>query len=268
MISLDKNTAMSDVKLSLEFKHKDPIELIGFTESLMNLASSYERHVLKISGGQTVDKQSRLYISKIKSGSIVIDLVDLYPVALAFMADTNTLIEFGKHLKKTIDFFLNKTKDKVEIDKHEIKEIAKIIDPIAKDRGGQLNIAAQNVTTGDIYVTFNINSIESNAIQNKVSDQLSLMNVAQQTNFNKVLFYWYQARSDFESKAGFTGIIESITAKPLKVIFADDDFKIEMLGKDNMNPFNFAFTVDVLVETLEGKPFAYKILKIHESYHR
>lgn len=215
-----------------------------------------------------IDKKSKLYIHQIKSGSILIDLVDLYPVALVFMNDSNTIIEFAKFLKSTVDFFLNRGEHNPEIDKQSIKEISKIIDPVAKDRGGQLNVAAQNISTGDIHVTFNINTIESNAIQNKVADQLALLNLSQKTNYTKVLFYWYQARNDMESKTGFLGVVDSITPKPLKVYFAEDDFKLKMISSDAMNPFNYAFVVDLDVETFEGKPFAYKILQLHESFHK
>ena len=50
----------------------------------------------------------RVYISKIESGSIITHLVDLFPIAIPFIENSNTIVEFTKHLKGTFDYFLGR----------------------------------------------------------------------------------------------------------------------------------------------------------------
>jgi hypothetical protein len=77
----------------------------------------------------------------------------------------------------------------------------------------------------------------------------------------KVLLYWNQATADGKSHKSDKAIIESITDKPLRVFFPDDDVEIKtamIAGRDN--PFTVGFLVDVEVQTIKGgEPFAYKI---------
>jgi len=61
------------------------------------------------------------------------------------------------------------------------------------------------------------------------------------------------------------GIIESITNRPLKVIFENDQLKDRMINVDG-SPFHLAYVVDVKVETIEGRPAVYKIVNFYESF--
>lgn len=267
MITLDKNYPMSDVVFKLEFIHKDPVELTTYTDSMSSLASRYQHFIIKSSNGQPIEKQAKLYISKIESGSIITHLVDLFPVAIPFIENSNAIVEFTKHLKGTFDYFLGRSDKKPDLDKTGLQEINKIIQPVAKDRSSQYNISTMNVT-GDVYLNVSVNTTEANAIQNVIRDEIKLLEAPQpMTPFERVVFYWYQAKKDFDSKTGFSGVIESISQKPLKVFFAEDNLAMEMLGQDDKNPFVMAYVVDVSVENVKGQPFAYKILKVHEVFH-
>jgi len=267
MITLGKNISMSDIVFKLEFLHKDPVELTTYTDSMSSLATHYQRFVVQSNKGQPIEKEAKLYISKIESGSIITHLVDLYPVALQFLGNSNTIVEFSKHIKNTFDYFLGKSDVKPVLDKSGFQEINKIIQPVAKDRSSQYNIQTLNIT-GDVYVNASINTTEANAIQNVIRDEIKLIEAPQaQSYFERVVFYWYQAKKDLDSKTGFSGIIETISPKPLKVYFSQDNLASDMLAQDDKNPFVMAYVVDVSVENVKGQPFAYKIMNVHEVFH-
>jgi hypothetical protein len=260
---------MSDIKLSLSYYHKDPVEINVFSEALLGLGSAYERFLLKnIKEGEKIDAQSRLYINQIRSGSILIDLVDLFPLALAFAEGSNSIIEFTKHLNNLYKAF--KSGDHVEelqnFDKGDIKDFVKFIEPVAKDRSAQYNIGAFNIQ-GDVILNFGIDTQDGYQIQAIAQNFLATKNLPSHEIHSKVMFYWYQARSDSSKnkQAGYSGKIDSISSKQLKVIFENDDIKEKMLGMDE-NPFKKAFVVDVLVESVQENPFAYKVIKIHEIF--
>ncbi len=78
-----------------------------------------------------------------------------------------------------------------------------------------------------------------------------------------VVLHWYQARHDLSSKAGDRAIIESLSKKPVKVLFASDYLKAQMLFVEE-NPFEYAYLVDVMVETVNERPVLYKVIDLHD----
>ena len=80
-----------------------------------------------------------------------------------------------------------------------------------------------------------------------------------------VLLTWFQARNDNKSNVGNKGIIEDISKKPLNITFESDEIKEKMLHSD-INPFNVAYVVDVKIQTIQEKPAAYKIVKLHNHF--
>lgn len=259
---------MSDVKLSLEYYHQDPVEINVFSEALQGLASSYERFLINnLSEGQKVDAKSRLYISQIRSGSILIDLIDLFPIALAFAENSNTIVEFTRHFSSMINALTGKSDPSIleTVDKNDLKDLIRFMEPVAKDRSAQYNIGAFTVQ-GDLILNLGVNTQEGNVIQNNARRQLEQLKNPEISVYNSVLFYWFQARADAGPKqTGFSGIIESISSKPLKVLFDRPELRDRMLGMED-NPFKKAFVVDVVVDTVMGNPFAYRILEIHEIH--
>ncbi len=65
--------------------------------------------------------------------------------------------------------------------------------------------------------------------------------------------------------AGEKGIIETISDKPLKIVYASElaGQRIKSELREDDNPLKKAFLVDVNVETVRGAPHAYRILHVH-----
>lgn len=112
-----------------------------------------------------------------------------------------------------------------------------------------------------------MNSLEANAAQNAIQrEQLRLREPSARAH-EKVLMYWWQARNDITGHAGDKAKIESIYDCPVKTLFMDDSIKSAIL-LDEPYPFKKAFIIDVVVETIEGKPMLYKITRFHEAIDR
>ncbi len=203
-----------------------------------------------------------LYIKEVRAGSIVVDLMALAPQALQLISYTNALVNFFKHIKAAYDYLSGASDVKPPLDKTTYQNLSNIVEPVAKDRGSQINIG--NVS-GDLVL--HINSTEANAIQNAAKREIELLAEPTVGIHEKVLLYWYQARNEAKSGTGDRAIIESISPKPVKTIWADDLVKSQMV-LDDENPFKEAYVVDVFVETIRGKPALYKILKLHEKFDR
>ena len=236
-----------------------PVELTDLTLSLLGLGDEYrdfvERHpeICTKAG-------AKLYVRKIKSGSIITDLVAMIPGALPFVEHANTVIQFAGHLKIVLDYLLQRTDAKPELGRRNLENALKVLEPVAKDPSGGIQIIAMPEST----VIVNLNSTEANAIQNRARRELEALQEPKVGLHRKVLMYWYQARNDPTSRAGDRAIIESISPRPVKVVFEDDQLKGTILA-DQENIFRFGYVVDVAVETVQGVPTLYRVLAIHDK---
>ncbi len=252
----------AETKLTIEIKNKRPIELIDLTESLLSVGDEYKRFIA--ANPEFADSPGlKLYVKEIRAGSIVTELMALAPLALPFIHESKNLVEFAKYLKTTYEYFAGKGKETPAlIEKASYNNFTKIIETTAKDSGSQLVVNA--FEGGQVVVNFNLNSTEANAAQNTIRRALEEMREPETRIHNQVLLYWYQARGDVKSNAGDKGIIESISAAPVKVVFENEKIKALMLLESGENPFRSVYIVDVFVETVTGKPALYKVSAFHE----
>jgi len=252
---------VKDAYFRVEIQNKHPVELVDFTQSFLGVADEFRGYALE-HDPEVAATEVRLYIRSIHDGSIIADLMPLAPSALPFLSYTNTVIDFCKHLKSAYDYLSGVSDEKPELIKSSYKNLSQIVEPVAKDRGSQINIGNVN---NPVFIV--INSTQANAIQNAGRRELEALREPETGLHEKVLLYWYQARGDVKSKTGDRAIVESINSIPVKAICANDTIKTQMV-LDAENPFKQAYVVDVLVETIGGKPALYKIVALHESFDR
>lgn len=77
---------------------------------------------------------------------------------------------------------------------------------------------------------------------------------------------WYQAKFDRSSQTGNKAIIESISTRPLRVIFDNNAVKDAMFeqGVEFSKPWHqLAYIVDVEVQTIKEQPRVATILKFY-----
>jgi hypothetical protein len=247
--------------LSIEIKNTQPVELDDLTAALSGIAEEYKRHVLF--GEQPSEfREVKLFVKEMRGGSIIADLVTYGPLVFPFIVQANEIVEFTKHLKRCYDYLLARNQEKpANLEKADLVNLSKIVEPIAKDNGAQINIATAHFHSP---VQITINSLEANAAQNRIKREIELLQEPVTGVHEKVLLYWYQARNDPKSQAGDRAIIESISRSSVKAVFANESVKARMLLADD-NPFTHAYVTDVAVETVKDRPALYRILNVHEK---
>lgn len=258
-------TEIQDIRLIFKIDNKQPIELIDLTKSLVSLASQFDKYTSKF-GDSKENKEAKLYVKEIKSGSVIVELIELATVGMIpFIDNSNTIIDFASHLKSVAEFFIKGKGNKPELTPSDYKELSTIINPVAKDSGSQLNVST--TVNGNVTLNFHLNSLETNAIQNLFKNEIESLKIPKQVDGTneRLVLTWYQARNDPKSVLGNKGIIEELSEKPMNIIFETDAIQEQMLHSD-LNPFNTAFVVDVKIQNIQGVPRVYKILKLHEYF--
>lgn len=256
---------IQDTRLIIKIENKNPVELLDLTKSLVALSKNFERYSQR-HGVTQETKEAKLYVREIKTGSIIVELFELASAGIIPYAETtNTIIDFAIYFKSAINYLLKKEGSNPDLSPTEYRELSAIIDPVAKDNGSQFNLSTS--VNGDLNVTLNINSTESNAIQNIIDKQVKKLQEPKPEDeiHERVVLTWYQARSDLNSKVGNKGVVESLDVKPKNIVFDSDDLKAEILHAE-INPLNTAYVVDVRIELIHGLPKIYRVLRLHEYF--
>lgn len=255
-----------DIRLIIEIKNEQPLELLDLTKSLVSWANQFNGYASKF-GDSKENREAKLYVKEIRSGSVILELIEMATVGvLPFLENINTIVGFAEYVKKAYNFFLGKEKEPPsDFTTNDFKELSQIINPIATDNGSQLNVST--TINGNVELHFHINSLEANAAQNKIDKEIKQLKAPEIIDDvkTKVLLTWYQARSDVKAKSGNKGLIEDLYDKPMNVVFDDEGLKEKMLHGE-LNPFNTVYVVDVKLQHVQGKLAAYKVVMLHETF--
>lgn len=255
-----------DIRLIIEIKNEQPLELLDLTKSLVSWASQFNTYAAKF-GDSKEDREAKLYVKEIRSGSVILELVEMATIGvLPFLENVNTIVGFADHIKRAYNFLLGKEKETpTDFTTNDYKELSQIVNPIATDNGSQLNVST--TINGNVELHFHISSLEANAAQNIIEKEIKQLKIPETVDDvkTKVLLTWYQARSDVRAKAGNKGLVEEISTKPMNVTFDDEKLKEQML-RGNINPFNTVYVVDIRLQNVRGKLAAYKVVKLHETF--
>lgn len=267
------DTSTPEPVLTFRFENSRPVELADLTASLQAVARRFSRHVAQ-SDFELDEDSVKLYVRRISEGSIIVDLTN-YAIAhsgesLGYLgavaggvtvAQTNAIVTFGKNIRDGLNYLVGRGAKPADMPASELKDLAKIVEPVAKDGRGSVSISATDGATVQVSVSYN--SVEANAIQNRAEREIEARREPIQKTFRRVLMYWHQASKKSGSLSDKV-VIESISDKPLKVIFAEDaEIKDKMIsGKEN--PFNIGFLVDVDLITKQGRAVAYQVTHLYE----
>lgn len=254
------------IVLEIEYTNKHAVALKDLTSSLNALASEY-RAAQKRTATTFEQDKAELYITRIRQGSIIAELAPYAVAGMALVENANSLMDFCSHLRETYDYVLGRLARSLSVEKQNVQNLIKIVEPVIRESGAQLNINAPiNVGDGG---TFNlvINTGEAREVKERGKIILERLDAPRTEAIDNVRLYWYQARNEKASSAGDRAIIPEISDKPAKVIFSTERIKERMLT-DEANPFKMAYRVDVVADLKGNKPKLYRIVKVHGAKHR
>lgn len=258
-------TESKEIKLVVKIKNQKPVELLDLSKSLAGIASQFNNFTSK--NAQSKDEsEAKLYVKEIRSGSIILELVEIASIGvIPFIENTNVILEFSKYCKSVFDYFISDKGENPNLSLSDCKEFAAIVNPVVKDNGSQIIFSP--TINGKAFFNFSADFKDANSFINQLKDvQASIKEPINNEEINNsVILTWYQARNEYNNNVGNKGVIEDISKRPLNITFENDDLKEKMLHC-HINPFNTAFVVDVRIQTVQGKPVAYKVLKLHDYF--
>lgn len=132
-------------------------------------------------------------MERLESGSILATLQALSPLALPFLENAQTVINFAKFLKQFYSTLLGHRGGQ-ELARHTYTNLSAIVEPVAKDNAAQMNVST--VINGDVTIYPNLSSLEANAAQNGARKALALDQAAVTGAHQQVVLLLYQALAE------------------------------------------------------------------------
>jgi hypothetical protein len=125
--------------LRFAIDNEQPIMVEDLAASLRALGDEY-REWLGDSAERAVTDDVRLFVRELRSGSVTAELVALTPLALPFLENANSIIDFVSHLRHGVSYLLGQAREARELPQHTYENICTIVEPVAKDSASQLNV--------------------------------------------------------------------------------------------------------------------------------
>jgi len=264
MSEVIKDDTGSNTQMAFVIDNRRPVLASVYAQSLEALSSEYTRYLSAFHSPADAEC-TQMFVHQLRPGSIVSVLEPFVVGALPLFDAAKTVLEYSDYLKTIFDWALGKTEEKPRMadDARTMKDMVKILEPVARDQGAQMNIGTVE-NNGTINFTLNIGSTEANAAQNHFRRFLEPSKPLPGGEHKMVALRWYQTRGDAKAKSGDKARVESIYPDPVKVMFASPELKERMVIAE-AQIYHKAFIVDVSVEVVDDKPVLYVVKAYHDE---
>ncbi len=248
-------------QLRYEIKNCNPVTASNYSDGLSAIADEYEQfmglHLSKAERGT-----AKMYVSSVRDGSIISDLQPYIAGTLPLIEGLKDVKAFATYLKTLIDWTQGRAERPEIVDERKtLKNISNIVKPTVNDEGSQVNVGVIN-NHGTMNFAFTVSEPQARSIQGFVRERLGkLKEVMPGVLHEGVVLYWDQTRKKLSSKVGDKGKIDSISDDSIRVNFADEGIKQEMV-LNHENPYHKAYVVDVYVQTAAGRNVLYTVSRL------
>ena len=254
-----------DTALLFKVTHSKPIEMKDFVATMNSLANLFEEFT-KEHADSTEGRKAKLYVEKIEQGCIEMFLQEVVTAcALPFMENINIIMEFAEYLGSLVHHAI-KGDSETKLSISELKDLSGIFSINAADPNGKTEFGAvQRQKPNMIFNSCTFNFGDSNVAQNQIKRTIEEkeQEIPLETVHERQLMTIYQMRGDMQTNIGNKAVIDILSRKPLSVVFETEELKRQILNNDE-NPTKKAFLVDVIIQTIGGKPTTYKVLALHD----
>lgn len=260
--------ADGEARIEITIDNSDPIELIDFTASLVGFAREHESRTRKLNAKVKPD-ETKLLVVDVRKGSIVLELLPALAPFVTSMEYTNIAVEFVRHLGNLFTPLRQAGGRLEDTTTQQLKNLNDMVLATAKDTNGRLAVAAK-YQNGDVIQEIVIGKEDALVIAENTERQRQLLDDKSSATLNRVLMTLHQSSVEnlkLGTKTAEKGIVERVDANPRTLIYVSDiaGQRIkEEIRQPGGNPFQKGFIVDLDVETVGGKPKAYRILNVHE----
>jgi hypothetical protein len=249
---------------------KQPVELLEFVGMFTSLANQYEKTLRE--QHPDLDADARIFVSEIRPGSIVAELIPHLGVIVNHMDQILIVEQFVKTYGQKLAMYFGVGGRDPDANKSDLKDFMSGVAAIASDPDGSAEMQAVSFEDGkrQIRASIQFRTPDARNAVREIEHHKEEMDAIDSVDYERVLMVF--KRSDVGDanvgvRSGERVIIEEISDKDRALIYASQ--LAEQRIKDQTrnteeNIFHKGFVVDVNVRTRGGKPVAYAITDVHQ----
>ena len=255
-------------RIVVEIHNGQPVDLLDLTSSLNAFSREYEANLKKNRPGLH-SEESRLLVVDVRRGSIIFEIVVALAPFVSQVEILNTTVDFVKNMKDALGFLSVPNGRLPDTNTQQLKNLNDTVKTIANDSNGHLEIYARH-EDGRVIQEIVVRKNDAINIQANAAAQRKEIGHQESERLNRVLMRLHQSSVEdlrLGKRTSEKGVVEKIDLIPRTLIYVSDHAGrvIKAAISDQQgNPFQKAFVVDVDVETINGKPRAYRILDVHD----
>ncbi|MES2494661.1 MAG: hypothetical protein V4618_00975 [Pseudomonadota bacterium] len=249
--------AASDAKVVVEYKYREPLDLLDLTSSLAALGEQYRRYSAT---HFAPNANVRLHVGGMRTGSIIAELIPVIEAA-NWVADHRDLVApFVANYGDILNLLKGFPPKAREIPPADVRGAKQFVAPIAKNEGSQVNIYAE---TGATVIT-NVYNIGTNGAKKiRKHANIVLGGMPDDATFDNAPMVLFQMRDGPAGSAGDYGYIDQFTSHPVKIRWASEDVKAAILDRPD-NVFDLIYFVTGSAQTAGGKIASYTIRRLDD----
>jgi len=254
---MDSKISDTNSKVVVEYKNKQPLDLLELTSSLTAVGEQYRRYA---SRELRKSVQARLFVGQLRSGSIIAELIPIMQAADWVYTHTDLAGGFVANYGDILNMIRGFGPSSRLLEKADVRGAKSFVTPAARDPGAEINIYAQEgatVTTNVFnFGTFGAQEIRRNA-------DMILGGLPAEYDFDAAPMVLYQMRDGPAGTAGDYGIIDRFGLAPVKIRWSSDEVKSSVLERDE-NVFHLVYFVTGTAITAGGRVAAFNIRRLDD----
>ena len=250
-----------------------PIEIDDFVSAFTSLAGQYRRFVR--TNYPEMMLQADIYVSEVRPGSIVADLIAWATSTLAPVAEDlqrKAVEQFVKYMGTRLSAYFRPGGRDPQASRSDLGDFMGAVQAIANDPNGASKIEAvvYQDKKKEIIAGIKFTTREARVAKREIESHFAEIERKTATDYPRVLMVFVQSNvkdTEVGKRTGERVVVENILDRDLPVIYASElaeqRSKHEIREADD-NVYKKGFVVDVNVELRNGKPVAYRVTHCHQ----
>jgi hypothetical protein len=250
-----------------------PIEVDDFVSAFTSIAGQYRKFVR--TNYPDIIPEADIYVTEVRPGSIVADLIAWATSTLAPVADDfqkKAVEQFVKMLGTRISSYFRTGGRDPQASRSDLSDFLGTVQAIANDSNGTSKIEAVifHHSEKETIAGIQFDTSQARIAEREIEKHVIELEHKTATDYQRVLMVFVQSNikdTGLGKRTGERVAIESISDRDLPVIYASDlaeqRIKHEIREADD-NVYKKGFVVDVNVELRNGKPVAYRVTNCHQ----
>lgn len=259
----------------LRIDRETPLSLEHLTFGMMALGAEYEKFIQK-EHPKAQEHEADLLVQRVTEGSIVIELIGA--MAPLFQGMNNVLVfsQFIELLRSKMSALSRPRGRLQDTTVKELENMTRMAETVVGDSKGEAEVFAMEYVseTNEKRVAAKViwKAKDSEKIIDNAAAQIREIRDGDADRQNGLLMRLYQTNISEavpDRSSGEKGVIEAISRKPRRLIYASDlaGQKIKGTWSDGkLSPYELGFVVDVDVQMVNGSARAYRIMEVHDIF--